>query len=154
MDIPPELRSRKGFTLIELLVVIAIIGILASIILASLASARGKGSDATVKSDMQGIATQLELVTVGSNYSNSCSDPNIIKALNSIVKAGPATSYTTAIATADSGTVVACHSSSSGWAVEAPLQGGTNNWCIDGSGSASSTTNVLGTSGSAAVTCT
>lgn len=39
-------RKEKGFTLIELLVVISIIGLLASVILASLAQARTKGQNA------------------------------------------------------------------------------------------------------------
>jgi prepilin-type N-terminal cleavage/methylation domain-containing protein len=57
----------KGFTLIELLVVIAIIGILASIVLASLNSARSKGGDATVKSDLHSIQQEAEL-----DNNNSC----------------------------------------------------------------------------------
>lgn len=54
-------RSKKGFTLIELLVVIAIIGILASIILASLNSARIKSRDARRIADVKEIQLALEL---------------------------------------------------------------------------------------------
>src|SRR5580693_2845978 len=50
-----------GFTLIELLVVIAIIGLLASIILASLNTARAKGRDARRLSDVKQVQLALEL---------------------------------------------------------------------------------------------
>ena len=54
-------REAKGFTLIELLVVIAIIGILSSIVLASLNSARQKGRDARRVSDIKQLQLALEL---------------------------------------------------------------------------------------------
>ena len=52
---------KRGFTLIELLVVIAIIGILSSIVLASLNSARQKGRDARRVSDIKQLQLALEL---------------------------------------------------------------------------------------------
>ena len=55
-----NLRSR-GFTLIELLVVIAIIGILSSIVLASLNTARKKGRDARRIADLKQLQLALEL---------------------------------------------------------------------------------------------
>ncbi len=54
-------RDRRGFTLIELLVVIAIIGILASIVLASLNTARKKSRDARRISDIKQLQLALEL---------------------------------------------------------------------------------------------
>lgn len=53
---------QKGFTLIELLVVIAIIGILSSVVLASLNSARNRGANATIKSNLANFRAQAELI--------------------------------------------------------------------------------------------
>ena len=54
-------KSKIGFTLIELLVVIAIIGVLASIVLASLNNARRKSRDARRITDVRQIQLALEL---------------------------------------------------------------------------------------------
>ena len=54
-------KKNKGFTLIELLVVIAIIGILASVVLASLNTARRKSRDARRIADVKQIQLALEL---------------------------------------------------------------------------------------------
>jgi prepilin-type N-terminal cleavage/methylation domain-containing protein len=60
---------ERGFTLIELLVVIAIIGILSSVVLASLNSARKKGRDARRISDIKQLQLALELF-----YDNNSSE--------------------------------------------------------------------------------
>lgn len=62
-------KTRRGFTLIELLVVIAIIGILASIVLASLNTARVKSRDARRIADIKQI--QLALALYYDSHSSS-----------------------------------------------------------------------------------
>lgn len=57
----------KGFTLIELLVVIAIIGILSSVVLASLSTAKNKANDAKRMTDLHAIQTALEMYAADNN---------------------------------------------------------------------------------------
>ena len=70
-------KNKTGFTLIELLVVIAIIGILASVVLVSLNSARGKAIDIKVISDVKQIKTAIEAGYSGVSYPDLTNDSPI-----------------------------------------------------------------------------
>lgn len=59
--------NKKGFTLIELLVVISIIGLLSSVVLASLNVARSKARDARRLSDIRQVQNALELYRSNNN---------------------------------------------------------------------------------------
>ena len=116
---------KRGFTLIELLVVIAIIGILASVVLASLNSARDKGTDAANKSNLNNIRAQAEIVYDDSNgsYDGVCADPKVAEAI--------------AAADASEATAV-CYDSGTAWAASVSMVSTASSsfYCVDSNGSA------------------
>lgn len=59
--------NKKGFTLIELLVVIAIIGLLSTLAVVALSSARQKARDSKRLSDLKQVQTALELYYTDNN---------------------------------------------------------------------------------------
>ena len=139
--------AQRGFTLIELLVVIAIIGLLSSVIIASLNSARSKGSDASIKSNLETIRTQAELVYDNSSqsYASMCTDTTIAAALTSAAS-NTGSTVVSNVATAGTATTVVCHPAANGsaYAVEAPLKATSGHyWCIDSTGASKDTTTVL-----------
>lgn len=149
-----QIQSR-GFTLIELLVVIAIIGILASVVLASLNSARDKGADAAAKSNLANARAQAELFYDNNSrtYEGVCAltGVNVIgPAINSakVAYGGSVTTY--ADATASTWNTEQCHDSSSAWAAIVPLRasalGSIVAWCVDSTGQSKQVTAALAAS--------
>ncbi len=116
--------KRAGFTLIELLVVIAIIGILASIVMGQLTSARSRAANVAIKANLANLRTQAGLFyTSGDSYNNVCADPIFVQGLTqvSILGAVPAN----------------CFDSQGSWVVAATLKipdETFTNWCADSTG--------------------
>ena len=144
--------DKRGFTLIELLVVIAIIGILASVILVSVNSARNKGNDAAVKANLDGVRTQAEIsYDTNSSYTSVCSDTTVLNQINGAKSAAGVVGATNVtFTTGGSAGTATCHASAGSWGVEVPLKS-VGFWCVDSNGGA--TTTALSTLGPSDAAC-
>jgi prepilin-type N-terminal cleavage/methylation domain-containing protein len=132
-------QYTRGFTLIELLVVIAIIGILSSVVLASLNTARSKGNDANIKSNLATIAVQAELYydansnTYGTAAGSIATCPG---AAGSMFDADSTIEQAVASAeSANGANNVSCGGTTSAYIVFSALPGTSGSyWCIDSTG--------------------
>mgnify|MGYP001607834881 CR=1 FL=1 len=137
--------NKKGFTLIELLVVIAIIGILASVVLASLNSARAKGANAAIKANLANVRAQAELVYDGltpngygtATNASSCTAPTASSLFATTVADTAVINKAVNAAITSSGGTSFCGSSLTAWvaSVQLKVAEGTNtHWCVDSTG--------------------
>ena len=129
----------RGFTLIELLVVIAIVGILSSVLMSSLNTARAKGSDAKTKSQLSSLRSAAEIYQIsngnyGSVATDSCTDvvPDFFEdAASGMLQ------YTTQVPNYPAGATLSCHTDGTAYAVSALLLSSSTGeaWCVDSAGS-------------------
>jgi prepilin-type N-terminal cleavage/methylation domain-containing protein len=129
---------KKGFTLIELLVVIAIIGILSSVVLASLNTSRARGNDAKVQAQATGLRSAAEVYYSENQHYSPAGTQAVCNTL--MFATAPVTEYAKST-NYPAGTTLVCNANNTSTvAATAYLfaakvsTGATHFWCVDSVG--------------------
>lgn len=159
-----RVEKSRGFTLIELLVVIAIIGILASVVLASLNTARDKSKDASIKSQMGEMRKQAAVfysdkgtyIGTGAAATNDsyteCTGSGFDNTVFDFTGNGDMGKMMEGVwnDAQGAGARVFCTVHPASWAFAAPLHnptGSNTGWCVDSSGAAKEVSFSFNTTG-------
>mgnify|MGYP001615938919 CR=1 FL=1 len=129
---------KKGFTLLELLLVVAIIGILSSVILTALATARNRANDAKVKAHLSQAKAAAEIYSeINNGYGSanvsvvtggtSCTGVMFTDTVSGMAVYGNSTNY-------PGGTRLVCVQNLSAFAFAASLSSAGRYWCVDSTG--------------------
>lgn len=144
------MKRTKGFTLIELLVVIAIIGILSSVVLASLNTARGKSSNAKIKAQLAGARSAAESYydSNGNSYNGVAGDitGDCTTVDSMFVDTTSNMASITDSANYPGNPTLTCYSTATEYAISAPLfvpDGSNDTWCVDSTGRSEGRTGAI-----------
>lgn len=150
---PALALTSRGFTLLELLVVIAIIGILSSVVISSVSSARTQAYDAKVKAQLSNIRSSAELYfnsrlsygtvtywTANGTSTNGCQAGMFQDTASGMQPLTISVNYPVGENT------IVCNSSGAAYAVSDNLSATSTWWCVDSSGASKQRSTALGTS--------
>ena len=132
------MKNLKNYKIMEALIILVLVGILSTVVIFAINSARKKSGDMTVKAGLNQVRTQADVYfNYNGSYSDVCNpakDGRDPKGINKMVSESAKSdgfdgtvSYNGDSSTND----VKCNSTENGWAAQVPLKNEQGYYCVD-----------------------